>query len=80
MATVQTRVNDDLKIRADALFEEMGLTTTDAIRIFLSQCVNLGRLPFVPTGRTPNAQTIEAINESGGNSYNSIEELSQLWK
>ena len=34
MLTIQTRVNDDVKVKADALFKEMGLTTTDAVRIF----------------------------------------------
>ncbi len=80
MNTVQTRVSEELKTQADALFKEMGLTTTDAIRMFLSQCVNQGGLPFTPTGKRPNAQTIDALNDPNGNSYSSIEELSELWK
>jgi len=80
MVTVQTRVSEDLKLRADALFKEMGLTTTDAVRMFLTQCINQGGLPFTPTGKRPNAQTLEALQEQEGNSYDSIEELSKLWK
>ena len=80
MLTIQTRVNDDLKNKADALFNDMGLTTTDAARMFLTQCVNVGGLPFTPTGKKPNAQTLEALNEKGGNSYSSVDELSSLWK
>lgn len=80
MATLQTRVNEDLKIQADALFKDMGLTTTDAIRMFLTQCVNQGGLPFQPRGKMPNKQTLEALNEQGGTSYKSVKELSELWK
>lgn len=80
MLTIQTRVNDDLKIQADALFKDMGLTTTDAVRMFLTQCVNVGGLPFTPTGKRPNAQTLAALNEKDEHSYNGVDELSALWK
>lgn len=80
MATLQTRISEDLKIQADALFKDMGLTTTEAVRMFLTQCINHGGLPFQPTGKIPNRQTLEALNETGGTSYKSVEELSSLWK
>ncbi|MBL4909431.1 MAG: type II toxin-antitoxin system RelB/DinJ family antitoxin [Alteromonadaceae bacterium] len=83
MLTIQTRVTDELKIKADALFKDMGLTTTDAVRMFLMQCVNLGQLPFVPTGKKPNAQTLAALNDTLNNEdnrYANIDELSNLWK
>ncbi|NQZ10108.1 MAG: type II toxin-antitoxin system RelB/DinJ family antitoxin [Algicola sp.] len=80
MQTIQTRVNEELKTKADALFKDMGLSTTDAVRMFLTQCVNVGGLPFTPTGKKPNAQTLAALNETGGTSYKSVEALSQLWK
>ena len=80
MLTIQTRVNDDLKLKADALFKDMGLTTTDAVRMFLTQCVNTGGLPFTPTGKKPNAQTLAALNETNENTYSSVDELSTLWK
>lgn len=80
MITVQTRVNEEIKVQADALFKEMGLTTTDAVRMFLVQCINHGGLPFTPTAKKPNAQTLAALQENGGTSYRSVEELSGLWK
>lgn len=80
MATLQTRVNDDLKTQADALFKEMGITTTEAIRMFLAQCINQGGLPFQPRGKTPNLKTLQALNEQGGTTYKSLEELAKLWK
>ena len=80
MTTLQTRISEDLKIQADALFKDMGLTTTDAVRMFLTQCINQGGLPFQPTGKRLNKQTLEALNERNGTSYKSVEELSELWK
>lgn len=80
MTTLQTRISEDLKNQADALFKDMGLTTTDAVRMFLTQCINRGGLPFQPTGKRPNQQTLEALNEKSGTSYKNIEELSELWK
>lgn len=80
MATLQTRIDDNLKTQSDALFKDMGLTTTEAIRLFLTQCINRGELPFTPTGKRPNTQTLEALNETGGNSYKDVQELSKLWK
>lgn len=81
MATLQTRIDDELKAKADALFQDMGLSTTDAVRLFLTQSVNLGRLPFLPVGKYPNADTLAAIQgEAEKVSYQNVEELSELWK
>ena len=80
MATLQTRIDDNLKIQSDALFKDMGLSTTEAIRMFLTQCVNQGGLPFKPVGKRPNLETLESLNESGGKSYKDVQELSKLWK
>ena len=61
--TVQSRVSPELKKQADAIFAAMGMSTADAIRIFLQQVVNNGGLPFQPTARRPNADTREAMQE-----------------
>lgn len=70
----------EIEINSEALFRDMGLTTTEAIRLFLTQCVNLGGLPFQPVGKNPNRETLAALKETGGKSYKNVEELSQLWK
>ena len=61
--TVQSRVKPELKEEAEAVFSAVGLSTADAIRMFLQQSVNVGGLPFRPTAKRPNADTIEAIVE-----------------
>ncbi|MET0155555.1 MAG: type II toxin-antitoxin system RelB/DinJ family antitoxin [Rickettsiales bacterium] len=46
--TVQSRIDPTLKIQAETVFAGMGMSTADAIRIFLQQTVNEGGLPFKP--------------------------------
>lgn len=46
MSTIQVRVDDELKMKADALFKELGTDTTSAIRMFLTQAVAYEGIPF----------------------------------
>lgn len=80
--TVQARVSPELKEEAEAVLAGIGLSTADAIRVFLKQVVNSGGLPFQPTAKTPNAQTLEAMLElerGGGSTYSSADELFADW-
>lgn len=45
-ALVQVKIDKELKEQADSLFNELGLDTTTAIRMFLKQAINKGGLPF----------------------------------
>ncbi len=46
MATLQIRIDDDLKSKADDLFKELGTDTTTAVRMFLTQAVDCNGFPF----------------------------------
>ena len=59
MATIQVRVDDELKAQADALFNVIGLDTPTAIRAFLKQSVLHRGLPFALRA-DPRLQWIEA--------------------
>ena len=43
---IQVRVDDELKIKSDALFRDLGTDTTSAIRMFLAQAVANNGFPF----------------------------------
>ncbi len=76
--TVQSRVSPELKKQADAIFAAMGLSTADAIRLFLQQVVNIEGLPFQPTARRPNVETHEVMQEienGGGQVFKTTNEL-----
>jgi DNA-damage-inducible protein J len=81
---IQTRVPAIFKKQAEALFASMGLNLPDAIRMFLQQSLNEGALPFQPRAKTPNAETIAAMEEldrGGGKRYASLEEWRKnLWE
>ncbi len=47
MATLQIRVDDNLKKEADALFAGLGLDTSTAIRIFLNAAIEHAGIPFL---------------------------------
>ncbi len=44
--TVHTRVTGDIKEKADKIFHRLGLTTSQAITLFLTASVNKNGLPF----------------------------------
>src|SRR5438874_13366680 len=45
-ALVQTRIDADVKEKATAVLENMGLTVSDAVRILLTRTANEGALPL----------------------------------
>jgi len=81
--TVQIRVTPELKKQAEAVFKGIGLKTSEAIRLFLQQAVNSGGLPFQPTGKRPNAETLEAMREleqGGGETFKNTDDLFKSWE
>ena len=61
MATIQIRVDDDIKTAADSLFSGLGLDTSTAVRMFLSAALAHDGIPFDVKKRKPNADLTEAI-------------------
>lgn len=63
MLTVDVRCRIDPKTKEDAaeVIEAMGLTVSDAIRLFLKRVASDGAIPFEL--RIPNAKTVAAIAE-----------------
>jgi DNA-damage-inducible protein J len=58
---ITARVEPKLKARAGRVLAKVGVSTTDAITMFLTQVVLKGGLPF--EARVPNAETRKAIEE-----------------
>ncbi len=51
-ALVQARIDSDVKDRATAVLENMGLTVSDAVRILLTRTANEGALPLELLGNS----------------------------
>ena len=45
-ALIQTRIDADVKERAAAIFDRMGLTVSDAVRILLTRTAREGTVPM----------------------------------
>ena len=46
MPQIAVRVDDDLKKEATAIFNELGLDMTTAVKLFLKRCVLTRSIPF----------------------------------
>ncbi len=53
-STIQLRVDDDLKLKSDNLFRDLGTDTTTAIRMFLTKAVSVNGFPFEVRKTTAN--------------------------
>ena len=61
---IQTCVDNQIKQSAELIFGKLGLSLSDAIRMFLSQSIINRGLPFQPKlYDEPSAETIQAIRE-----------------
>lgn len=53
--TFQMRINPEIKAQVEKLYEQSGLSLTDAINCFIQQSLNVGGLPFVVTQNSQEA-------------------------
>jgi len=64
-AIIRARVDSDVKEKAEKILEQIGLSPSEAIRLFLQQVTLRRGLPFEV--RIPNAETVKPLEtaESG---------------
>jgi DNA-damage-inducible protein J len=74
---IRARISPALKAEAEGILHQLGLSASDAIRMFYRQVTLCRGLPFEP--RIPNATTRKALHdaEAGRNmtDYASVEEM-----
>lgn len=78
---IQARIEPALKEAAETIFKKLGLSSTDAIRLFYKQVELRAGLPF-PV-EIPNKKTIAAMRElerGGGKRFKTTKELFADWK
>ena len=46
MKTINIKVDDDVKVKSEQIFKELGLSTSSAINIFLKKVINCNGIPF----------------------------------
>lgn len=83
MATI--RIDDELKHDADKMFDEVGMNTAVAVKIFLTKFVKTGKFPFeIETlSYQPNSETLQAFKETDSlverNDLDNSEDLSSYF-
>ena len=66
MATIQVRIDDNIKVAADELFVSLGLDTSTAVRMFISAALENDGIPFKVkrvSERKPNAELRKAMDD-----------------
>ena len=77
------RIDKNLKKQADELFKSLGMNTSVALNMFLTQSVREQSIPFIPSIEVPNARLLSALEEAEkikagkikAKKYNSFEEV-----
>ena len=89
MAQINIRIDDNLKEKAEILFDELGLNMSTAFNIFIRQSIRQGGIPFeITTHVDPffsesNMRTLkESLKEADEGKFvsKSIEELKAMEK
>ena len=82
MATtnLNIRIDADLKRQSEEIFNELGLTMSTALTVFLRQTVRSHGIPFEMRLNVPNDETLAAIqdvnlNRNMSRPFNSVKEL-----
>ena len=61
--TISIRMDKNLKKEADSLFDEMGITMSAAVNMFVRKAVRTQKIPFeIDVLYTPNEETAKAID------------------
>ena len=81
-SNLTVRLDAQLKKDAEQLFNDLGMTLSGAINIFLHQAIEQQGLPFQVRKSRPNRETLAAMKEAlelektgGGKRFKSIDEL-----
>lgn len=87
MAQINIRIDDNLKEKAEILFDELGLNMSTAFNIFIRQSIRQGGIPFEITTQVDpffsesNMRILkESIDEANQGKFvsKSIEELKEM--
>lgn len=66
MTNINIRVNEETKKQAEIVFEELGMSLSAAINIFLKQSIRENGIPFAVKINEPNEATMSAMKEAEG--------------
>lgn len=78
VATVNTRIEPELKSEAEDILHKVGLSSAEAVRLFYKQiCLHKG-LPF--DVRVPNKETLKAMHDTNKRKTKKVKNIDDLFK
>ena len=83
MAVLQVRLDDELKNQAAAIYNELGMDLSTAIRMFLKKSIIAGGIPFetkidkITLNAITSIENMRTISEQNGNSEMSLDEINK---
>jgi|KBSMisStaDraftv2_1062788.scaffolds.fasta_scaffold1212519_1 DNA-damage-inducible protein J len=78
-STVKAQVDTALKMQAEETLKALGLDMTSAFRMFLSQVVLKGGIPFEVSLPAPNRATLAAISDSYAGRVHKADSVDELF-
>ena len=76
---LSTRIDHDTKLAFTNVCESMGISTSQALKIFAKAVINYGGIPFELKAKTPNALTAAAIDELESGKANTAKDIEELF-
>ena len=61
---ISVRIDPEMKAQAESLYSELGITLSEAVKIFIKKSINYGGIPFEVRVDRPNATTIAAMEDT----------------
>jgi DNA-damage-inducible protein J len=77
---LSTRIDHDTKLAFTHVCDEVGLSPSQAIKLFAKAVINYGGIPFELRSKTPNSKTLEAIQELENGNGNTADDVNQLFQ
>jgi DNA-damage-inducible protein J len=77
---LSTRIDHDTKVAFTYICDEVGLSPSQAIKIFAKAVINHGGIPFDVIAKQPNSITLNAIQKLENGLGNKANDVKQLFK
>ena len=81
---LQVRIDNELKSKASALFNDLGIDLSTAVRIFLMKCLAVGGLPFEMNVNNTTVKFLAALESAGktskelGNDKMTLDQINEI--
>lgn len=77
---ISTRIDHSLKVEFTRVCEELGLSPSQAIKLFAKAVINYGGIPFELKVKQPNETTIKAMHELENDKVYKAKSTSEMFK